>query len=78
MFNSIYIFFICPNEARADKNVTQLEYQGIINKKMKYQNEIWVYYPNSNYGGYPKTIQYEKDGFKGALHAERIRLVLIW
>ena len=72
----IFISSITPIKVNAaDKTVTELKYQGAINKKLKHRNPIWVNYPNSEYGNYPTTIQYEKDGFKGTLQAKRIKLV---
>ncbi len=54
---------------------TELHYQGEINKSMRYENEKWVTYPNSEYGNYPSSISYNANGFTGTLYAKRIKLV---
>ncbi|MDK8746839.1 MULTISPECIES: CARDB domain-containing protein [Bacilli] len=61
--------------ASASQKVTVLQYQGEIDNKIKYQNEIWTDYPNPEYGDYPETITYNENGYSGTLKATRIKLV---
>lgn len=66
---------IGPPLASAASSKTVLRYQKEISKDMRWQSEKWVTYPNSAYGTYPSTYNYDSGGYTGTLNATRIKLV---
>lgn len=65
---------VLPSKAEASETRTVTVPYGTINKYMKWEDPKIVNYPNSDYGNYPSTISYDKDGFTGTLNAKRIIL----
>lgn len=65
---------VLPTPASASVSKTVLIYQKEITKNMDWENPKWVTYPNSAYGTYPATYNYDSGGYTGTLNATRIKL----
>lgn len=66
--------FISPRKVEAAESRTVTVPSGTINKYMRWEDPKIVSYPNSEYGNYPSTYQYNDSGFTGTLTAKRIIL----
>ncbi|MEK3992666.1 CARDB domain-containing protein [Robertmurraya sp. FSL R5-0851] len=66
--------YIAPPSVEAAESRKVSVPSGTINKYMRWEDPKIVSYPNSDYGNYPSTYQYNDGGFTGTLTAKRIIL----